>query len=183
LKTLLRTSVLATIYTTDKRKKFISRSAAPAGKEIARSLVDHNLNETLVSELDDEDKEHSYREVLEKLPDADIGKISLKDEVITVLPAFSHVAGSAIFVLVPFFFIHDEKSPSAILNALLISTIPGILLLFLGIREGEHRITKIWMGSVTALVAFIVTVVTPALKGIGLLKTGYKSGKQVINNF
>jgi VIT1/CCC1 family predicted Fe2+/Mn2+ transporter len=84
------------------------------------------------------------------------------------------VAGSAIFVLVPFFFIHDEKSPSAILNALLISTIPGILLLFLrgyG-REEEHRIIKkIWTGSVTALVAFIVTGIIPALGGTGLLKT------------
>jgi hypothetical protein len=67
----------------------ISLSATPAGRAAARSLVDQNLNETLVSELNDEEKEHIYREVLEKLPDADIGKIPLKEEVITVLPAFS----------------------------------------------------------------------------------------------
>ena len=133
----------------DKRKKLISLSAIPAGRDAARSLVDQNLNETLVSELDDEEKEHIYREVLEKLPDADIGKIFLKDEVITVLPAFSLLVGSAIFVLVPFFFVCGEKSTSGILNALLISTIPGILLLFLmGYwREEELRITKkIWNG-------------------------------------
>ena len=106
--------------------------------------------------------------MLEKLPDADIGKISLKDEVIMLLPAFSLVVGSAIIVLVPFFFVLGEKSTSVILNALLISNILGILLLFLmGYwREEEPRITKkIWTGSMTALVAFIITVVTIALGG------------------
>ena len=52
------------------------------------------------------------------------------------------------------------------MNALLISTIPGILLLFLmGYwREEELRITKkIWTGSMTALTAFIITVVTLVL--------------------
>jgi len=33
----------------------------------------------------------TYRKVLEKLPEADIGKVSLKDDVITVLLAFSLV--------------------------------------------------------------------------------------------
>ena len=56
--------------------------------------------------------------MLEKLPEADIGKVSLKDDVITVLLAFSLVVGSAIFVLVPFFFVTDEKSNSMIMNAL-----------------------------------------------------------------
>ena len=54
------------------------------------------------------------------------------------------------------------------MNALLISTIPGILLLFLmGYwREEEPRITKkIWTGSMTALIAFIISVVTIALGG------------------
>ena len=104
--------------------------------------------------------------MLEKLPEADIGKVSLKDEVITVLLAFSLVVGSAIFVLVPFFFVTGEKSTSVIMNALLISTIPGILLLFLmGYwREEELRITKkIRTGSMTALTAFIITVVTLVL--------------------
>jgi hypothetical protein len=142
----------------------ISLSATPAGREAARSLVDQNLNETLVSELNDEEKEHIYREVLEKLPDADIGKIPLKEEVITVLPAFSPGVWSAIFVPVSFSFVLGEKSTSVIFNALLISTIPGILLWFLmGYwREEEHQITrKIWTGSVTALVAFIITVGKP----------------------
>jgi len=54
------------------------------------------------------------------------------------------------------------------MNALIISNIPGILLLFLRgyWREEELRITKkIWTGSMTALTAFIITVVTLVLGG------------------
>ena len=54
------------------------------------------------------------------------------------------------------------------MNALLIATIPGILLLFLmGYwREEELRITKkIWTGSITVLTACIITVVTLVLGG------------------
>jgi hypothetical protein len=69
---------LATIYTTGQEKKLISRSATPAGEEIARSLVDQNLNETQVSELDDEEKEHIYREVPEKLPEQILARSPLK---------------------------------------------------------------------------------------------------------
>jgi len=155
-------------YEQDKKRKLISLAATPGGMEAARSLVGQNLNDTLVSELDDEEKEHIYRKVLEKLPEADIGKVPLKDDIITVLLAFSLVVGSAIFVLVPFFFVLGEKSTSVIMNALLISNILGILLLFLmGYwREEEPRITKkIWTGSMTALIAFIITVVTIALGG------------------
>jgi VIT1/CCC1 family predicted Fe2+/Mn2+ transporter len=58
--------------------------------------------------------------VLEKFPEADSGKVSLKDNVITVLLAFFAGVVSAIFVLVPFFFVTGEKSTSVIMNALLL---------------------------------------------------------------
>ncbi len=82
-----------------------------------------NLDDTRVSELDDEEKERIYRKVLEKLPKTEAGKVLLKDDTITVLLAFSQVVGSVVFVLVPFFFVLDENSASVLLNALLILTI------------------------------------------------------------
>ena len=82
-----------------------------------------NLDDTRVSELDDEEKERIYRKVLEKLPKTEAGKVLLKDDTITVFLAFSQVLGSVVFVLVPFFFVLDENSASVLLNALLILTL------------------------------------------------------------
>jgi hypothetical protein len=48
-------------YEHDKRRKLISLASTPAGREAARSLINQNLNDTLVGELDDVEKEHIYR--------------------------------------------------------------------------------------------------------------------------
>ncbi len=155
-------------YEQEKKKKLISLAASPDGGERARSLIEQNLDETLVGELDNEEKERIYKKVLEKLPKTEAGKVPLKDDAITVFLAFALVVGSAVLVLVPFFFVLDEKSPSVILDALLVSNILGILLLFfMGYwREEEPRITKkIWTGSMTALIAVIITGFTIVLGG------------------
>ena len=120
--------------------------------------------------MGNEENRQIYCKVLEKLPKAEDGKAPLKDDVITVLLTFSGVVGSAVFVHVPFFFVLDEKSPSVILDALLVSNILGILLLFfMGYwREEEPLITKkIWTGSMTALIAVIITGFTIVLGGSG----------------
>jgi uncharacterized membrane protein len=85
-----------------------------------------------------------------------------------VLLAFLLVVGSAVFELVPFFFVLDERSALVLLNALLFSPILGIFLLFfMGYwSEEEIRITKkIRTGSMTALIAVIITVFTLVLGG------------------
>jgi len=155
-------------YEQDKKKDMISLAASPADMESARSLVAQNLDDTLVSVLDDQEKEQVYRKVLEKLPKTDAGKVTLRDDITTVLLAFSLVVGSAVIVLVPFFFVLDERTVPAVMNALLISNFLGIVLLFLmGYwREEEPRfIKKIWSGSMTALIALVITLVTIYLGG------------------
>ena len=51
-------------YEQEKKSKLISLAASPDGGEHARSLIEQNLEETLVGELDDEEKERIYNKVL-----------------------------------------------------------------------------------------------------------------------
>jgi VIT1/CCC1 family predicted Fe2+/Mn2+ transporter len=89
-------------------------------------------------------------------------KVPLKQDLITIGAALVLVVGAAIVVIVPFYLIDD------VLQALLVSNVLGIaLLFFMGVwREQSKKIgKKLITGSVTALLALIITLVTVALGG------------------
>jgi hypothetical protein len=149
-------------YELDKKKKLQSLAQAPAGSKKGRELVEDDLGDTIVDLMDEKDKEQIYQIVEKNVSGVDLGRVSLKDDVVTVAIAFGLVVGSSIIVILPFLIF------SPVMNALKISNITGIFLLFfMGYwREEDTRITKkLITGGFTALVALIITIVTIVLGG------------------
>jgi VIT1/CCC1 family predicted Fe2+/Mn2+ transporter len=149
-------------YELDKKKKIQALASSSRGEEKARELVEDSLGDTLIDLLDDKEKEQVYQIVHKKMPGVELGKVSLKDDALTILIAFGLVVGSSIIVMIPFLVIGQ------VMTALVVSNITGIILLFfMGYwREEEPAISrKLITGGVTALVALIITLVTIALGG------------------
>jgi hypothetical protein len=149
-------------YELDKKKKIQALASSSEGAGQARDLVEDNLGDTLVDLLDDKEKEQIYQIVHAKVPGIELGKVSLKDDAMTILIAFGLVVGSSIIVMIPFLVVND------VMTALKISNLTGIILLFfMGFwREEEPAVSKkLITGGVTALVALIITLVTIALGG------------------
>ena len=112
--------------------------------------------------MEEKDKEQIYQIVEKNVAGIDLGHVSIKEDMVTVLIAFGLVVGSSIIVMVPFLVV------SPVMNALIISNITGILLLFImGYwREEDRRISKkLITGGLTAFVALIITIVTIRLGG------------------
>jgi len=125
-------------------------------------LVEDDLGDTIVDLMDEKDKEQIYQIVEKNVPGVDLGHVSIKEDITTVLIAFGLVVGSSIIVMLPFLWF------SPVTTALKISNITGILLLFImGYwREEDKRTSKkLITGGFTALVALIITLVTVYLGG------------------
>jgi VIT1/CCC1 family predicted Fe2+/Mn2+ transporter len=149
-------------YELDKKKKIQALAKSPEGGEKARELVEANLGDTLVDLLDDREREQVYEIVQKKVPGVELGKVSLRDDLTTILIAFGLVVGSSIIVMIPFLVVDP------LMTALIVSNITGIILLFImGYwREESAKISKkLVTGGITALVALIITGVTVALGG------------------
>jgi hypothetical protein len=149
-------------YELDKKRKLQDRVQVPADPKKGRELVEADLGDTVVDLMDEGDKEQIYQIVEKKVPGVELGRVSIKDDIITVLIAFGLVVGSSVIVMVPFLVF------SPVMTALVISNITGILLLFfMGYwREEDKRVTKkLITGGFTALVALIITIVTVVLGG------------------
>ncbi|MDD1752299.1 MAG: hypothetical protein LUQ38_04330 [Methanotrichaceae archaeon] len=149
-------------YELDRKKKLLTRVQAPNDPNEARELVEDHLGDTIVDLMEEKDKEQIYQIVEKNVAGIDLGHVSIKEDMVTVLIAFGLVVGSSIIVMVPFLVV------SPVMNALIISNITGILLLFImGYwREEDRRISKkLITGGLTAFVALIITIVTIRLGG------------------
>lgn len=149
-------------YELDKKKKLQAEVQSLTDEKTAREMVEDDLGDTVVDLLDDEAKEQIYQIVHKKVPGIDLGRVSLREDIATVLIAFGLVVGSSIIVMIPFLIF------SPVMTALKISNFTGIFLLFfMGYwREEDTRITKkLITGGFTALVALIITIVTIVLGG------------------
>ncbi len=149
-------------YELNKKKKLQAQIKASNAPERAREMVEGDLGDTIVDFMDDKDKEQIYQIIEKNVSGVDLGRVSIRDDVITVLIAFGLVVGSSIIVIIPFLLF------SPIMTALIISNITGIFLLFfMGYwREEDKRVTKkLVTGGFTAFLAFIITIVTIALGG------------------
>ncbi|HSD57506.1 MAG TPA: hypothetical protein VLB04_04940 [Methanotrichaceae archaeon] len=149
-------------YELDKKKKLQAQVQSPVGEKKARELVEDDLGDTIVDLMDEKDKEQIYQIVEKNVPGIDLGRVSPREDILTVLIAFGLVVGSSIIVILPFLIF------SPVMNALKISNITGIFLLFfMGYwREEDTRFTKkLITGGFTALIALIITIVTIALGG------------------
>ena len=149
-------------YELDRKKKLLTRVQAPNDPNEARELVEDHLGDTIVDLMEEKDKEKIYQIVEKNVAGIDLGHVSIKEDMVTVLIAFGLVVGSSIIVMVPFLVV------SPVMNALIISNITGILLLFvMGYwREEDKRIAKkLITGGLTAFVALIITIVTIRLGG------------------
>jgi VIT1/CCC1 family predicted Fe2+/Mn2+ transporter len=127
-----------------------------------QQLVEDHLGDTLVDSLEDEDRKQIYQILEKKIPQVDLGSVSIRDDLLTVLIAFGLVVGSSVIVMIPFLFVDP------LLTAIVVSNITGIVLLFfMGYwREESAKISrKLVTGGITALIALIITVVTVALGG------------------
>ncbi len=149
-------------YELDKKKKLQARVRAASDPEKTRELVEDDLGDSIVDFMDEADKEQIYQIIEKKVHKVDLGGVSIKEDVTTVLIAFGLVVGSSIIVMLPFLLF------SPVMTALKISNVTGIFLLFfMGFwREEDKRASKkLITGGFTALVALIITVVTIVLGG------------------
>jgi hypothetical protein len=149
-------------YLLEKKKKLQASVQAPKDPKKGRELVEDDLGDTIVDLMDEKDKEQIYQIVEKNVPGVDLGHVSIKEDIITVLIAFGLVVGSSIIVMLPFLWF------SPVTTALKISNVTGILLLFImGYwREEDKRTSKkLITGGFTALVALIITLVTVYLGG------------------
>jgi hypothetical protein len=149
-------------YELDKKRKLQTQVQALADPNRGRELVEDDLGDTIVDLMNDEDKEQIYQIVEKNVTGVDLGRVSIEEDIITVLIAFGLVVGSSIIVILPFLLF------SPVMTALKISNITGILLLFImGYwREEDKKISKkLVTGGFTALVALIITFVTVVLGG------------------
>jgi VIT1/CCC1 family predicted Fe2+/Mn2+ transporter len=149
-------------YELDKRKKIQAASSASGDAGTLQQLVEDHLGDTLVDSLEDEDRKQIYQILEKKIPQVDLGSVSIRDDLLTVLIAFGLVVGSSVIVMIPFLFVDP------LLTAIVVSNITGIVLLFfMGYwREESAKISrKLVTGGITALIALIITVVTVALGG------------------
>jgi hypothetical protein len=149
-------------YELDKRKKIQAAAQASAGAGDVGGLVEDHLGDTLVDSLEDEDRKQIYQILQKKIPQIDLGSVSIRDDALTVLIAFGLVVGSSIIVMIPFLVIGQ------VMTALVVSNATGIILLFImGYwREESAQVSKkLVTGGITALIALIITGVTVALGG------------------
>jgi hypothetical protein len=149
-------------YELDRKRKLLALVQAPNDPKETRELVEDDLGDTIVDLMDEKDKEEIYQIVEKNVSGIDLGRVSIKEDIVTVLIAFGLVVGSSIIVMLPFLLF------SPVMTALTISNITGIFLLFvMGFwREEDKRITKkLITGGLTALVALIITIVTIVLGG------------------
>jgi VIT1/CCC1 family predicted Fe2+/Mn2+ transporter len=150
-------------YELEKKKKLqVQAHKAQGDAKNARELVEDDLGDTIVDLMDEKDKEQIYQIIEKNVFGVDLGSVSIKEDILTVLIAFSLVVGSSIIVMLPFLWISPATA------ALKVSNIAGILLLFvMGFwREEDTRFTKkLITGGFTALIALIITLVTVYLGG------------------
>jgi uncharacterized membrane protein len=149
-------------YELDKKKKLQARVQAPNDPKKGRELVEDDLGDTIVALMDEKDQEQIHQIIEKNISGVDLGRVSIKEDIVTVLIAFGLVVGSSIIVILPFLLF------SPVMTALKISNVTGIFLLFfMGYwREEDKRITKkLITGGFTALVALIITIVTIVLGG------------------
>ena len=150
-------------YELEKKKKLQAQAHKAQGDpKNARELVEDDLGDTIVDLMDEKDKEQIYQIIEKNVFGVDLGSVSIKEDILTVLIAFSLVVGSSIIVMLPFLWISPATA------ALKVSNIAGILLLFvMGFwREEDTRFTKkLITGGFTALIALIITLVTVYLGG------------------
>jgi len=150
-------------YELEKKKKLQAQAHKAQGDpKNARELVEDDLGDTIVDLMDEKDKEQIYQIIEKNVFGVDLGSVSIKEDILTVLIAFSLVVGSSIIVMLPFLWISPATA------ALKVSNIAGILLLFvMGFwREEDTRFTKkLITGGFTALIALIITIVTVYLGG------------------
>jgi VIT1/CCC1 family predicted Fe2+/Mn2+ transporter len=145
-----------------KKKNLMIRQAKQAVDGPVTSDVDGAFDDSLADYLDEAERKNLVQNVSTKLAAAAEVKVPLKQDLITIGAALVLVVGAAIVVIVPFYLIDD------VLQALLVSNVLGIaLLFFMGVwREQSKKIgKKLITGSVTALLALIITLVTVALGG------------------
>ena len=149
-------------YELDKKRKLLALVQAPNDPKEARELVEDQLGDTIIDLMDEKDKEQIYQIVEKNVSGIDLGRVSIKEDIVTVLIAFGLVVGSSVIVMLPFLLF------TPVMTALTISNITGIFLLFImGFwREEDKRITKkLITGGLTAFVALIITIVTIVLGG------------------
>jgi VIT1/CCC1 family predicted Fe2+/Mn2+ transporter len=145
-----------------KKKKQIIRQANQSLDDSAASGVDDAFTDSFADYLDEKERKLLVDNVTKKLAEAEEVKVPIKQDLVTIGTAILLVLGTAVVIVIPFYIIPN------VLDALLVSNLAGIVLLFfMGVwREESSKITKkLTTGAGTAMMAAIITFVTVALGG------------------
>jgi hypothetical protein len=130
--------------------------------EKGRSNINVEMDDTLLAYLDKDDRDQVIGKISKKMSQEAPEKVPIRDDVITIGGSLLLVVGSAVIVLLPFYFITDVS------NALLVSNVLCITIFFiLGYirNESKIRLQKVRTGILTALLGVIITLVTVLLGG------------------
>lgn len=131
--------------------------------EAAISLIKEELDDTILRNIDENDREKLYQKLVEYLSEAGIKrKPSTRDAFNIVLGTFLASSAAGLIVVAPFFLIENVRT------ALNISNILGISLLFIiGYNRASERglFARVTLGFGTAIIGIIIAVITTLLGG------------------
>lgn len=150
-------------YITRAENNIIESSKSPGNNEDTLSLIKNELDDTILRNLSEENREELYQKLVEDLAEVELRKkLSTRDTFNIVLSTFLVSTGAGLIVVLPFFLIDDLST------ALLISNLLGIFILFIiGFyrAQGRSLSAKATTGFSTAFVGIIITVITTLLGG------------------
>jgi hypothetical protein len=150
-------------YNTRMENEIIEYSKSADKNEAAIPLIREELDDTVLRNINEKDREKLYQKLVEYLAKAGIKrKPSTRDAFNIILGTFLTSSVAGLIVVAPFFLIDNVRT------ALNISNILGISLLFIiGYNRASKRglFARVALGFSTAIIGIIITVITTLLGG------------------
>lgn len=150
-------------YITRMENEIIEYSKSADKNEAAISLIREELDDTVLRNIDEKNREELYQKLAKYLAEVGIKrKPSTRDAFNIILGTFLTSSVAGLVVVAPFFLIDDLRT------ALNVSNILGISLLFIiGYYRAHERglFARVTMGFGTAIIGIIIAVITTLLGG------------------
>ena len=150
-------------YIIRRENMIIDRARSPDMSESAMAMVVEDLDDTILRTIPPEKRQYLYENLVSFLSSAGPRRgVAIPEAVVIVLGTFLRSAGAGLIVVAPFFMIDD------VWEALLISNITGILLLFVVgyIRSLDRSFSsRVLFGFGSGLIGIIIAAITVVLGG------------------
>jgi hypothetical protein len=150
-------------YLIRQENTIIQSSKSPQQNAPALSLIADQLDDTILRNISQENRQKLYQSLVQYLSTVDIReKVSARDTITILLGTFVRSAAAGFVIVLPFFVVPD------VANALILSNTVGILLLFcVGYVRALERdfLSKVINGIAASFIGIIIAAITILLGG------------------